>query len=298
MSRVDHVLLTRFNLPTGGLEGLVRAREGWLRERIDLFERYCAPSVAAQEGAHVSWIVYLDPASPDWLLDRIAPYAESGLLRPILRESVGPAELRHDIASVVPEPGEVLLTTNLDNDDGIAVDFCARLAAVRTDEPRVAVYVSNGLVRADDGLFWLRDRHNAFCSVRETWADPVTSWSEYHNELSRVMPVIELDGPPGWLQVVHGGNVSNRVRGRRVSPARHRAAFAVELDLPEPTGRVLLTDRLVRAPARMTRDRARAGLRSSALRVLGKQRYAAARAHARTAVSAMASVSGRARGGH
>ena len=51
---LDHVILTRFNLPTGGVEGIMRAREGWLRERIDLFERYCAPSVAAQRGAEVT----------------------------------------------------------------------------------------------------------------------------------------------------------------------------------------------------------------------------------------------------
>ncbi len=46
ITRVDHVLLTRFNLPTPGVEGLIRAREGWLQDRIELFELYCAPSVA------------------------------------------------------------------------------------------------------------------------------------------------------------------------------------------------------------------------------------------------------------
>lgn len=280
--RLDHVILTRFNLPTGGVEGLVRARDGWLRERIDLFERYCAPSVAAQQGADPTWIVYLDPASPRWLLDRIAPYADSGLLRPILREAVGVAELREDIGAVVQRSGDVLLTTNLDNDDGLAVDFCARLAAVDTDEHRVALYATRGLVLSDEGLFLLRDRHNAFCSVREGWEDPVTSWSEYHNELHRVMPVVELDGPPAWLQVVHGGNVSNRVRGRLVTPAAHRPAFAVPLDVREPGRWELLVDRAVRAPARRVRDAGRTVSRRAGLRILGKDGYAAAKAALRT----------------
>lgn len=283
--RVDHVILTRFNLPTGGVEGLVRAREGWLRERIDLFERYCAPSVAAQVEVDVSWIVYLDPASPQWLLDRIAPYAESGLLRPVLRESVGVAELREDVAAAVPHPGDLLLTTNLDNDDGIARDFCARLAAVPVDLRRTALYVTNGLVLAQDGLFLLRDRHNAFCSVREPWDEPVTSWSEYHNELHKVMPVVELGGEPGWLQVVHDGNVSNRVRGRRVSPTRHRPAFAVPLDGPEPTRREIVVDRVARGPLRVVRDRGRMLLRTVALRVLGKERYSQVKARLRSLLS-------------
>jgi hypothetical protein len=27
---IDHVLLTRFNLPSRGLESLIRAKDGWL----------------------------------------------------------------------------------------------------------------------------------------------------------------------------------------------------------------------------------------------------------------------------
>lgn len=282
---LDHVLLTRFNLPNGGVEGLVRAREGWLRERMDLFERYCAPSVSAQQGAEVTWIVYLDPASPRWLLDRMAPFVDSGLLHPVLRERVGVPELREDLASVVPTPGSTLLTTNLDNDDGLAVDFCARVAAAAaaTGHRRTAVYAANGLVLSDDGLFLLRDRHNAFCSVVESWDDPVTSWSEYHNELPRVMPVVEVDGPPAWLQVVHGGNVSNRVRGRLVAPSAHRAAFAVPLDVREPSAREVLIDRAVTAPSRRVRDGGRATARRAGLRVLGKDGYATAKASLRSA---------------
>lgn len=282
MTGVDHVLLTRFNLPTGGLEGLVRAREGWLRERIDLFERYCAPSVAAQRDAAVTWIVYLDPASPQWLLDRIAPFADRGLLHPVLRERVGVPELREDIAALVPRRSPALLTTNVDNDDGLAVDFCARLAAVTSQHPRFALYATRGLVLSPQGLYLLRDRHNAFCSVREGWDEPVTSWSEYHNELHRVMPVVELDGAPGWLQVVHGGNVSNRVRGRLVSPASHRASFAVPLDAREPSAAELAVDRVVRSPARQVRDRGRAAVRTAGLRLLGKDGYAGAKARLRS----------------
>jgi hypothetical protein len=212
------------------------------------------------------------------LLDRINAYAESGLLHPVLRESVDVAALREDIAAVVPSPGDVLLTTNLDNDDGLAADFCARLSAVETDHTRVALYVPDGLVLSGERLYLHRDRHNAFCSVREGWDDPITSWSEYHNELHKVMPVHELSGPPGWLQVVHGGNVSNRVRGHLVSPSAHQAGFPVELYAVEPSQRQLMTDRLALAPTRRLRDGGRTVLRRAALRVLGKNGYHAAKA--------------------
>jgi Putative rhamnosyl transferase len=274
---VDHVMLTRFNLPTTGVEGVVRAREGWLRNRVELFERYCAPSVARQ-ARPVRWIIYLDPESPRWLLDRLAPLVERGLFRPILRASVSREELLSDIRETVPSPQRALVTTNLDNDDGLASDFSARVTSAPCPHDRAALYVTRGLIKSPRGLFLRRDPVNAFPSVRESWDQPVTAWSEYHNEFPRVMPAIRLGGPPGWLQVVHGENVSNRVRGRLVSPTSYLAGFGHLLDDVEaPSRRDRWKDDLLYRPGRFVRDTARATTRSTALSLLGKERYSDAK---------------------
>lgn len=273
---VDHVLLTRFNLPSAGVEQTIRTREGWLRERVVLFERYCLPSVVQQRGTRPRWLVYLDPESPLWLLQRMVELEADGVLRPVLRPSVSREELLADLHRVVPSPGHLLVTTNLDNDDGLAPDFSSRLRAVVSAAPRCAVYLVHGLVATPQALYLRTDRSNAFCSVRESWDAPVTAWSGYHNELGRQMPVLRLGGPPAWLQVVHGSNVSNRVRGRRVAPGPWRGVFP-GLDVPDPAPGDLAVDSLLRMPARAVRDGARSGLRSGALRVLGKERYGAAK---------------------
>ena len=44
-TQADHVLLTRFNLPTRGVEASPRTGR-LLQDRVELFEHYCAPSVA------------------------------------------------------------------------------------------------------------------------------------------------------------------------------------------------------------------------------------------------------------
>ncbi|WP_447647058.1 glycosyltransferase [Nocardioides zeae] len=86
------------------------------------------------------------------------------------------------------------------------------------------------------------DPRNAFCSVHEPWEGAVTCWTDWHNRLAHHMPVEVLGGHPGWLQVVHGHNVSNRVRGRLVDPARY-AAVLPPLDGLAPPGRgALLAD--------------------------------------------------------
>ena len=274
MSEINHVVLTRFNLPTQGVESLIRAREGWLRDRVELFERYCVPSLAAQTRPDFDWLVYLDPESPAWLVERIRVLASDGLFRPVYRATIDKDELVQDIRDTVRPRGDVLITTNLDNDDALAADALERIASVCSGEPRAVVYLSRGLVKSSSGVYLQKDPSNAFVSVRESWDSPVTSWSEYHNEFPRVMPAHRLGGSPGWLQVVHGANVSNRVRGRLVAPQAYQVLFGHLLDdVPEPDRRQISLDRVLRHPARVARDSGRAFARRSALAVLGKERY-------------------------
>jgi hypothetical protein len=265
-----HVLLTRFNLPSGGVEARIRASEAWLRDRLDLFDRYCAPSVAAQTTPGVRWIIYLDPQSPAWLVDTMARYAGHGLCNPIYRAEVPQSALRSDLRMVAPH-ARTIVTTNLDNDDALAVDFSERVRQTTRGGERRALYFVNGLIKGPDGVYSRTDRVNAFCSVVEPSESPMTCWVDWHNRLGRHMPVTEVGGAPAWLQVVHGANVSNRVRGRLISPAPWAHLFPTGLDdVPPPSGRRLVQDRLVRVPLRSARDGGRTALRRVAVAALGK----------------------------
>ncbi len=275
---VDHVLLTRYNLPSRGAESLIRARQHWLQQRTELFERYCLPSVLAQT-APVRWIIYLDPESPGWLKERMAAHASAGTFTPVYREEVPREDLLSDLRSVVPEPAEVLVTTNLDNDDGLSRDFAARVQAATSGGLPHAVYVDHGLVLGGGHAYLRRDPRNAFCSVAESWEAPVSCWSAWHNELEQAMPGVHVAGGPGWLQVIHGDNVSNRVRGRVVSPETYRRDFPGLLDVPVPGRRELALERLAWGPGRSVREAGRAGAKKLVL--LAGGRRALESAHAR-----------------
>jgi hypothetical protein len=271
---LDHILLTRFNLPSKGHESLVRAQENWLKNRVALFERYCLPSVMTQTRRSFSWIIYFDPQSPTWLLDWIRGHEQRRHFIPHFREEVAGNDLLSDICAVVGDQhGTELLTTNLDNDDGLAVDFVARLQDAAHVGDRTAVYIGDGLIRRGDALLYRRmDPHNAFCSVRESWEEPVTCWIDWHNLLPTRMPAVVLRGNPGWLQVVHGANVSNRVHGRLTYPAQHRAAFPGLLDdLPEPGRRQIARDTLLSVPVRAIRESGRASTKGMISRIAGRQ---------------------------
>jgi hypothetical protein len=283
-AEIDHVLLTRFNLPSEGAESVIRARDGWLRQRVELFERYCLPSVRAQSTSDFHWIIYFDPASPAWLREWIEPLAASGAFTARYRRSVSPVELYFDLVRIVGKPRAALMTTNLDNDDAIATTFVERLQSVGVRE-RSAVYFEHGLIKHAGDLYRRVDRHNAFCSVIESWEEPSTCWNDWHNRLHLTMPVVTLAGAPGWLQVVHDTNVSNRVRGTLTAPAGYGHLFPGLLDdLDSPRTTRLLRDRLIDVPARATRESVRAGAKAAALAVLGTEgltRAKGAIAHAR-----------------
>ncbi|MFQ4147835.1 glycosyltransferase [Arthrobacter sp. LAPM80] len=269
--RIDHVLLTRFNLPTPGVESLVRAQEGWLIDRMALFERYCFRSVEQQSEQGFQWIIYLDTQSPQWLRDRIGELGSGGLFTAIYRDEVPQDVLIADIRRVSGAAGDVLLTTNLDNDDGLAVDFVHRVQSAVKDQRRVALYLGNGLIQQGGRLYLRRDPKNAFCSVSDSWQDPSTCWVDWHTKLGELMPVVEILGSPGWLQMIHTGNVSNRVRGYRVAPGRYKEIFKVGLDeVGEPAALKLLLDGCVLAPGRAARDALRRAGKALILGVAGK----------------------------
>jgi hypothetical protein len=270
---VDHVLLTRFNLPSKGPESLIRAQDGWLQRRVELFERYTIPSVAAQTVSNFSWIVYFDPESPRWLLDRLTPHVLARAFTPIFREEATWREVGPDARQVTGAAGSLLITTNLDNDDALARDFIERIQQLAKPGATGAIFLERGLIASGESTYLRRDRDNAFCSVAEPWtAEPSTAWRDWHIMLRSHMPVIAAAGPPGWLQIVHGQNVSNRVRGLRTDPVRYQNLFPGLIDhLPRPGTTALAADLLVAAPIRTLRDTVKGSAKRLLLAVGGKK---------------------------
>jgi hypothetical protein len=268
---LDHVLLTRFNLPTDGVEGLIRAQEGWLRERVALFESYCAPSVFGQTCQNFRWIIYFDPDSPEWLKDWISENAPERFT-PVFRCSVSSDDVVTDIKALLGCGNSILVTSSIDNDDAVALDFVERVQGAASAIERTAIYVTYGLIKKGSRIYLRRDARNAFCSVVESWESPSTCWCDWHNLLGNRMKVLQLAEDPGWLQVVHGRNVSNRVRGRLVSPSQYVRLFPGLLDdvVPVPLW-TQASDVIFAQPVRSVKEAGRAAVKGIAMTAFGKE---------------------------
>ncbi|MGY6410416.1 MAG: glycosyltransferase [Alkalilacustris sp.] len=254
-----HILMTRFNLATPGRELAIRTQPGWLAGRFELFERYCLPSVAAQRTRDFHWIILFDIDTPQPFKDRIealrAVFPFTPYYTPMFPESGWPDSVRQSFDLDRP----LLLTTRLDNDDALAADFVERLHRAVTDAGCApgAYNFRHGLIRRGDALYLLRHDRNAFFS----WLEPVgpdmrTAPSIAHMRLFEAGPVRQIDGRPAWLQIVHGTNVSNKVRGRRVPGAAFADIFggAALAGVSEPSAVTRWLDAGLLAPVRALRD--------------------------------------------
>jgi hypothetical protein len=259
-----HVVMTRFNLPTPGREASHRERPGWLEERFDLFERYCLPGMAAQTGQDFSWLVFFDEQTPAWARERIDAARRVRDFHPVYSGMFPSDGWARAVRSLIgaPAAGRRVITSNLDNDDALGLDALARVrraAAAHDPGGRFAINLPDGYVLAGDSLFAHRHLHNAFTHLVEPDDDRLaTTMTIRHMELFRHVPVIQAEGPGAWLQVVHGGNVSNKVRGRQVSKAEASRCFPAVIiaEVRDPGPLRALIEWILLAPARSLRDRA------------------------------------------
>jgi hypothetical protein len=230
-----HYVITRFNVrPNASVTGKALDVE-WLESRFALFDRFCWPSLRHQTSQQFRWLVMFDVATPEPFRERVLGRArEWPNFVPVFLDPEGDnsarAVLSRHLDGQLPE---TLITTRLDNDDGLAVDYIEAVQRhASVVEPTVIEY-PNGFIWHHDRLYRDHQPHNAFTSLVEPLAARQTSsfttiYCGPHPEVEKLGRVLLVSDAPGWIQVVHGGNLENRPRGVRCSMRELGSRFAVD----------------------------------------------------------------------
>jgi hypothetical protein len=227
---MQHFILTpfyvrrHFNTGSGQIEVRLAPPE-WLAGRLRLFEAYCLPSVIAQSDQDFRWFLYFDDATPAEYLDRVASltlrHRNIHIKRCALWEG---ATLERDLLAALDAGKRWVMTTRLDNDDGIRRDFVSMLHAAARERTEFLNF-PRGIIWYSGKCYRYTHQSNAFLSMVEPANAPRTVWVAPHEEASGTAPVRQLAGTPAFLQVVHGQNVSNKPRGMRMSARRALEGF-------------------------------------------------------------------------
>lgn len=215
MTRLHHVVLTRFAIQVADAP----PSAAWVARRMELFRRYCLPSMQAQTQPAFQWRLYVhkdfDPAVADEL-----------------RSCDPRIDVTTDERSPLPPTAaEVVISTRLDSDDALHATALATIERYRSDfldtdrwrqmvrlrlgyhvdHQRQLAYVAPG--RAFQSMFERGDeRRGVLCESCDT--------------INRTYPTWTVDEPL-WARIVHGGNLLNRfVPGsRRLIPTRILSGF-------------------------------------------------------------------------
>jgi hypothetical protein len=146
--------------------------------------------------------------------------------------------IRRTIREQIPSGARHVITSRLDNDDGLATDYVRRVhEAFRPVSCKEYLNLTEGFLLSAGKVYRHRDPHNAFVSLVEPVDGEIEGvWTYPHPEIGRHAPVRQIGGGPGWLQVVHGANVSNKVRGWRVPPSAIGDNFILDRSALAPSG--------------------------------------------------------------
>ena len=258
---LQHFVLTRFNVASAGRESSIRNSPGWLDRRFDLFETYCLPSMAAQEPGTFTWLIYFDEQTPAEFRARIAEAQKT-----VPFEAIFVGLFHRDLAvqhvtERLKSPDLRIVTTRLDNDDAVSNDYLRRVRDVaETVADGTVINFREGVALKDGCLYTARDDSNPFASLVEAGPSPKTIWAATHTELQAIFAFRQVVTAPCWLQVVHGENVANRIKGKRLGDQAVMARFSLagSVNIRATSGAALLVDLLAIYPVRRAREAVRA----------------------------------------
>ena len=267
MTTLAHFVVTRFNLRAAASAGDYQIDEDWLTSRLDLFETFCYPTVAGQSVQDFKWLVLFDSETPPRIRERIAKLQEWQNFVPKFVPPATEHSCRLAVTERLETIPDLLVTTRLDNDDGICRTFIeqVRRRLENVNVPTVLEFPV-GYVWHKNRVYLDRQTHNPFTTL----AEPCRGSREYkirtiysgsHTDVAKLGQIVNVTEEPSWIQVIHGGNLENRARGVR----RPIAEIARDFDIR--------TESLPKReqPLEYYLDKAVSLLRTSAYIALGKR---------------------------
>jgi hypothetical protein len=218
---VKHFIITRFNLRSLDPSSAKMIDEAYLAQRLDLFERFCLPTIRHQTHQGFKWLVLFADDTPAKARARIEAYgADWPNFVPVWLPQGSSSVGRLVIGPLLDGSPQTLITTRLDNDDGLARDYIEKVRRHEATHERLVLQFPVGYCWHNERIYRDRQEHNAFTTLIEPL--PLGNATEYntiykgsHSDIARLGRVIDVDEEPSWLQVIHGGNLENYLRGRR-----------------------------------------------------------------------------------
>ncbi len=220
---MKHFLCTRFNLKN---EDWVTDRDGvnvlseeWMNQRLELFLKYCVPSVLNQKNKNFIWVIFFDKTTSTAVRNKIKIYSNNGEF--FSAEYINGmaslvVELKKFIYKNILDKDKFVITSRLDNDDAIHQNFISTIQELAVEEDNMVIDLIKGYqMNISNNKYEFRNHFkyfNPFISVIESSENLKTVFSRHHFEWHESNSVKSYNFNPLWIEIIHSKNKSNAIR--------------------------------------------------------------------------------------
>ena len=200
----------------------------WLTARQKLFEKFCLPSVLSQTNKNFEWVLIADTRTPDsfrqvlnsypatviyWEFDFDFSSLRTKHKQAIRMEELSAYPVRDYLKGVETD---WIITSRLDNDDAISVDHIDKIqTCARRLQPRGMPFWLNlqrGYKWCSGNVYPIGALQNPFISMVEKQGELLTAYIGSHKVAHKHARIEQIrEGHPTWMQVIHGGNLLNKL---------------------------------------------------------------------------------------
>lgn len=221
MSDCVHIINTFFNLDYARVSPTVPPNQyknqEWLEKRIFLFEKYCLASIMSQTDKNFIWVCHVHKDSPEYIKNKFAEYQKQCPQLKIIYGSfyyLFKDDLFKFIKTEIPQK-TYLITTRCDSDDMIASNYIENIHKHLYKGINYFLDFVNGYIydAQNDVLCRTKFRRNPFCTRVEKMKNFQTVYITSHDSINQKGYVHQLKTEPMWTQVIHGGNILNKLDG-------------------------------------------------------------------------------------
>lgn len=232
MTSFVHFVITRMNIKWKYPADVAHMEKNdkWLENRLELFKRFCFPSIMQQTCTNFTWLLYLDVDTPVTVRVQLENLVnqKSTEIEVLLRYVEDYDAMIRDVGELVSGRGQAprVLTTRIDNDDAFhfgaiaAIQEAAAHHLACSEARQFAINLCRGydigIEHPDTShniqLFRTQLPVNMFVSLmeRDTQVCIRTVYFCQHIHMHlQGFPVYEVAKGAYWLRVIHGGNVAN-----------------------------------------------------------------------------------------
>lgn len=223
-----HFIITRFNLRsfdnTWNTDkfGNSVLTDAWLDHRVELFMKYCLPSVINQTCKDFLWLLYFDVTTNDLVKQKFIELEKvhSGLIKVIWSNGYDDFTKHYcrDVMSFCSGEHEFVITTRLDNDDIIHKDFIKKIRENFHEQQFMAInflkiLMLNPEVKNKVHIDYSFSNH--FISVVEKigYSTIIGCYARGDRFWNKKNEIIQITGKPYCIEIISDRNLLNHYRG-------------------------------------------------------------------------------------